>query len=98
MPSENGLSRCKALSLLGAGAATPLLGTDIAAAAAPAFVLTPGAAGAPPVTGLHLTFGSDPARQMIVSWITDSPVRNPRVLFGGLDTGFGACAQARTRT
>ncbi|SDX33356.1 3',5'-cyclic AMP phosphodiesterase CpdA [Amycolatopsis xylanica] len=98
MPSENGLSRRKALGLLGAGAATPLLGTDIAAAAAPAFVLTPGAAGAPPVAGLHLTFGSDPARQMIVSWITDSPVRNPRVLFGGLDTGFGACAQARTRT
>ncbi|WP_409181441.1 purple acid phosphatase family protein [Amycolatopsis sp. VS8301801F10] len=48
--------------------------------------------------GLHLTFGRDPARQMVVSWLTDGPVRRPRVLYGTLDAGFGSYAPAVTRT
>jgi hypothetical protein len=51
-----------------------------------------------PVTGLHLTFGADPARQMVASWITDSRVSHPRVIFGALEHGFGTRAQAITRT
>jgi hypothetical protein len=50
------------------------------------------------VQGLHLTFGRDPSRQMVVSWITEGSVGRPRVLYGTLDGGFGAVAQADTRT
>ncbi|MFF3150207.1 hypothetical protein ACFVRU_53045, partial [Streptomyces sp. NPDC057927] len=82
--SSEGVSRRHALGLLGtagAGAAvTPLLGAGTAQAAplaAPALHLTADSAGAPPVQGLHLTFGADPRTQMTVSWITDRPVTRP---------------------
>jgi len=39
----------------------------------------------PPVSGLHLQFGADPASQLVVSWHTLQPVRDPRVLLGRLD-------------
>jgi hypothetical protein len=104
--ASGGLSRRHALGLLGtagAGAvAVPLLGAGTAAAAtpssAPAFHVTPDTAGAPPVQGLHLTFGADPRTQMVVSWLTDGPVKNPRVHYGTLQHGFGSGADARTRT
>ena len=103
---SGGLSRRHALGLLGtagAGAAvTPLLGATPAAAdapfGAPAFRPSPGSGGAPPVQGLHLTFGADPSRQMVVSWLTDSPVRTPRVTYGTLEHGLGSGADAHTRT
>ncbi|MFC1432059.1 purple acid phosphatase family protein [Streptacidiphilus sp. N1-3] len=103
---SGGLSRRHALGLLGtagAGAvAVPLLGAGTAAAdapiGAPAFNPTPDTAGAPPVQGLHLTFGADPRTQMVVSWLTDGPVKKPRVLYGTLKHGFGSSADARTRT
>jgi 3',5'-cyclic AMP phosphodiesterase CpdA len=100
--SNHAVTRRGALGLLGAvgagAAAAPLLGaTPAAAATGPAFVPTPGG-GATPVQGLHLTFGKDPARQMVASWITDGSVRRPRVLYGTLEGGFGATAQADTRT
>jgi 3',5'-cyclic AMP phosphodiesterase CpdA len=103
---SGGLSRRHALGLLGtagAGAAvTPLLGAAPAAAdapfAAPAFLPTPGSVGASPVQGLHLTFGKDPSSQMVVSWITDSPVNRPRVMYGTLEHGLGSGAEAQTRT
>ena len=44
---------------------------------------------ATPVQGLHLTFGADPARQMVASWITDGSVSRPRVVYGTLEGGFG---------
>jgi hypothetical protein len=92
------VSRRGALGLLGASAAAaPLLGAAPAAASAPAFVPS-GGANATPVQGLHLTFGADPARQMVVSWITDGSVSRPRVLYGTLEGGFGSVAQAETRT
>jgi hypothetical protein len=108
--SGSGLSRRAAIGLLGgagaAVAAVPLLGTGVAdAAPAPtsgnlstAFKVSPDVAGAPPVQGLHLTFGADPQTQMAVSWITDGPVRNPRVLVGKLSHGFGDTVNAHTRT
>jgi hypothetical protein len=98
--STPSLSRRQALGLLGgagAVAAIPLLGvTPAEAATAPAARPQPGRSGAPPVQGLHLTFGRDPATQMVASWITDGAVRRPRVLYGTLDDGFGACADAET--
>ena len=106
-PEEpGGLSRRHALGLLGtagAGAvAVPLLSAGPAEAAtpfgSPAFNPTPDAAGAPPIQGLHLTFGTDPSSQMVVSWITDGAVDKPRVLYGTLKQGFGSSADARTRT
>lgn len=113
-PAEGGLARRHALGLLGtagAGAvAVPLLGAGTASAAtgtsaamaataaAPAFNPTPDTAGAPPVQGLHLTFGADPATQMTVTWLTDGPVKRPRVLYGTLEHGFGSGVDARTRT
>jgi hypothetical protein len=39
----------------------------------------------PPVAGLHLQFGADAASEIVVSWHTLQPVRNPRVVLGQLD-------------
>ena len=104
--TSGGLSRRSALTLFGGAgaglAAAPLLNSASAQAApgpaSTALRISPGAAGAVPVTGLHLTFGADPARQMVASWITDSPVSHPRVIFGSLEHGFGTTAKAITRT
>jgi len=104
-PSGN-LTRRHALELLGTAgagaAAVPLLGSGPAAAtassAAPAISITPDSAGAPPVQGLHLTFGADPSTQMVISWITAGPVNKPRALYGTLEDGFGRGADATTRT
>ena len=100
------LSRRTAVGLIGTAGvgvvAAPLMTAGTAAAepapAAPAFLPSPDTGGAPPVQGLHLTFGKDPATQMVVSWITDGPVKRPRVLYGTLGQGLGSGAQARTRT
>lgn len=93
------VSRRNALGLLGAAgtgaAAGPLLGMNIASAAG---VAPTTGSGATPVQGLHLTFGKDPARQMVASWITEVSVHRPRVVFGTLDGGFGSTVQADTRT
>jgi hypothetical protein len=95
--TKHTVSRRGALGLLGGIGAAPLLGATPAAAAGPTFVPSAGN-GATPVQGLHLTFGRDPARQMVASWITDKSVSRPRVLFGTLEGGFGASVQADTRT
>jgi len=39
----------------------------------------------PPVAGLHLQFGADASSEVVVSWHTLQPVRNPRVVLGHLD-------------
>ena len=59
----------------GHGAATP-------SRQAPDLLRRPSGLGAPPVSGLHLTFGDDPTAEMVVSWTTYEPVRAPRVLLG----------------
>ncbi|GAA0408201.1 metallophosphoesterase family protein [Microbispora corallina] len=54
--------------------------------------------GSTPVQGLHLQFGGDPRSQMVVSWITDEEVKNPRVVYGTLNGGFGSTASAVTKS
>jgi hypothetical protein len=105
-PSGPHIGRRTAVGLLGtagaAAVAAPLLGATPAAAApsgaSAAFLPSPDAGGAPPASGLHLQFGADPATQMVVSWLTDGPVKRPRVLYGTIEHGLGQGAQARTRT
>lgn len=63
----------------------------------PELAIEPARVAAPPVTGLHLQFGADAAREAVVSWQSPGSVRNPVVRFGTATTGFGATAQAQTR-
>jgi hypothetical protein len=95
--SKSTVSRRGALGLLGAGAGAGIASAAPDPAALPA---VPGSTGgsSTPVQGLHLTFGRDPSRQMVVSWLTESAVKRPRVLYGTLEGGFGGIAQADTRT
>jgi hypothetical protein len=107
-PSESdqgGLSRRAVLGAAGAGAAglggTALLpGTAWAdpGLAGPALWSQPGRAGAPDVHGLHLQFGADAAREVVVSWSTPTSVARPRVLFGTASDGYGHDVAARTVT
>jgi 3',5'-cyclic AMP phosphodiesterase CpdA len=71
-----------------------------AAAAAPSPLLwkQPERLGAPPNSGLHLTFGADPAREMTVSWSTATSVAAPRVRYGTPEGGFGDEVSAETVT
>ncbi|MFM1722990.1 metallophosphoesterase family protein [Rhodococcus sp. PAM 2766] len=62
----------------------------------PDFWQQTGAIGAPSVTGLHLQFGTDAAREMVVSWITPTAVDRPRVEFGTLSGGPGRSVAAET--
>ncbi len=106
-PRSSEVTRRRALGLLGAAgagaAAVPLLGNATAAAATrnhPGGTHPGGGVtgGVPPVQGLHLTFGRDPARQMVVSWLTEGAVTGPRVHYGSFDGGYGRAADAETRT
>jgi hypothetical protein len=47
---------------------------------------------------VHLTFGEDPTGEVVVSWVTPSPVSNPAVVVGTTDGGFGHTVKAETRT
>ncbi|WP_203919780.1 purple acid phosphatase family protein [Rugosimonospora africana] len=104
------LSRRSALIALGttgaAATGAALLGGTAAEAAtppaptasSPLLLSRPEKLGAPPVEGLHLTFGADPTSQMVVSWTTDTSVSHPRVSYGTMEGGFGRTVQAETRT
>jgi hypothetical protein len=106
--TAKGPSRRRMLGLLGTAGATaavtPLLGKAPASAqerpgtGSAAFIASPNTSGASPVKGLHLTFGVDPARQMVVSWLTESAVASPRVFYGTLEHGFGSSVAADTRS
>jgi hypothetical protein len=82
--------------LTGAGAAS------LAAAAVP-LAATRAARGAGPATPdgtpeqIHLTWGEDPSRVVIVSWASAAQAINPRVHFGG-DCSFGKTVPAVQRT
>ncbi|MBF6064544.1 metallophosphoesterase family protein [Nocardia terpenica] len=52
----------------------------------------------PRVSGLHLQFGADAAREAVVSWHTVGSVSKPMVRFGTAGNGFGSTVQAETRT
>ena len=47
---------------------------------------------------IHLTFGEDPAREVVVSWVTPAPVSKPKVMVGTPAGGFGRAVEAETRT
>ena len=47
---------------------------------------------------VHLTFGEDPAREVVVSWVTPTSVANPTVVVGTPAGGFGRRIAAETRT
>jgi len=50
----------------------------------------------PAVNGLHLQFGADPAREIVVSWHTLQPVDDARVLLGGIDGRYKSSYHAET--
>jgi hypothetical protein len=52
--------------------------------------------GAPEVGGLHLQYGADASTEVVVSWHTVTAVRNPRVILGTPDDGFGRIVAADT--
>jgi Purple acid Phosphatase, N-terminal domain/Calcineurin-like phosphoesterase len=72
--------------------------TGSGTAGGPLLLARPAGTGAPPVEGLHLTFGADPATEMVVSWTSHGPVGNPRASYGTLEGGFGRTVAAQTRT
>ena len=82
------ISRRKLLAAAGIGGgvvvAASLIGTGEAQDALPARPSSDPVA-TPPVAGLHLQFGADASSEMVVSWHTLQPVRNPRVVLGHLD-------------
>ena len=82
----------------GAVAAASVIGTGVAEAApasgnAEAAALDP--VTTPPVAGLHLQFGADASAEMVVSWHTRQPVRNPRVVLGRLDGKLEQTVEAK---
>jgi len=72
--------------------------TTAAQATSPLLWRQPEKLGAPPVDGLHLTFGADPSREMFVSWSSVTPILKARVRYGTPEDGFGHEAKAETRT
>jgi len=102
-PDRDRLSRRGLLTAAGVGsaalAAGPLLG-----AGAPAAALVAGEQGGPAgdpaatprVAGLHLQFGADASREVVVSWHTLQQVSRPRVLFGRLGRDEDRSAAAAT--
>src|ERR1700677_1604658 len=81
--SEFEISRRRPLAAAGLTGGAAMAGPLAGAPRASAEPASP--AGAPPVAGIHLQFGADPASQMVVSWHTLQPVGRPRVLLGRLD-------------
>ncbi|MDJ1135882.1 purple acid phosphatase family protein [Streptomyces iconiensis] len=93
------LRRRTVLTGSGATGAALLLGSGTReAAASPVLWSRHSRAGAPGVTGVHLQFGADAAREMAVSWLTPEPVRRPRIHLGTLGGGFGRTVAADTRS
>ncbi|MQY25624.1 purple acid phosphatase family protein [Nocardia aurantia] len=60
--------------------------------------VAPERAAAPRVSGLHLQFGADAAREAVVSWHTVGSVRKPVVRFGTAVDNFGSSVDAETKT
>src|ERR1700689_363341 len=90
------ISRRKLLAAAGIGGgavvAASLFGPGPAQSPPAASPLDPAT---PPVTGLHLQFGADASSEMVVSWHTLQPVRNPRVMLGRLDGRLEQTVEAK---
>ena len=93
---------------IGAGAVEQIAPSVATAHPAKATLRAPRRAGhdapapsAPPITGIHLQFGADPATEMVVTWQTYGAVTNPRVVLAsasGRRTGFPVAASTQTYT
>ncbi|MGA4544544.1 purple acid phosphatase family protein [Uniformispora flossi] len=85
--------------VVGGAAATPAAAADDPAGTPGSALLwdKPGALGAPSVTGLHLQFGADASREVVVSWLTLQPVAKPHVQYGTAQAGLGRSVEAETR-
>ena len=99
MSDTPSVSRRALLGAAGAGAAGATL-LSPPASANPGVTLwsQPGHAGAPDVHGVHLQFGADAAREVVVSWSTPQSVARPRVLLGRAGEDFGRGVPADTVT
>ena len=82
------------LTTAGAVAVSPFLGAGTATAAEDSEGGDP--VGTPPVSGLHLQFGADASLEVVVSWHSLQPVREPRVLLGRPDGGYERSVPANT--
>jgi 3',5'-cyclic AMP phosphodiesterase CpdA len=87
-----------AAPLLTRRSALKLAGASAAGLALPSFWRQVAIAGAPAPEQVHLQFGADSAREMVVSWATPAPVSRPRARLGTASGGFGREVAARTRT
>ena len=74
-------------SLLKAG----MVAAGATAIGVPDFWLKPGTAAVMP-SGLHIAYGADPGREMVVSWSTPESVRNPRLMLGDAAGAYGSVA------
>ena len=92
------LSRRKLLAAAGLGGGAVVAASLIGAADAEAATPSRGSrdpVATPPVAGLHLQFGADASSEMVVSWHTLQPVRNPRVVLGRLDGKLEQTVEAK---
>ena len=108
--TAQGLARRQFLKIGGlAGMATiaapllpPVTGAARATAAAPRtglnLIRQADRSGAPAADQLHLQFGADTARSMVVSWSTPVPVRRAKVRLGTPTGGHGHEVHARVKT
>ncbi len=66
--------------------------------ASPVFWQQAAKADVAPAEQIHLTFGADPAREVVVSRATPTAVSRPAVVVGTAHGGFGRKTEAETRT
>ena len=98
--SSSSVSRRGFLASAGIGGAavvaSPLLGAGTASAAdGDPLRTSPGdPTSTPRVGGLHLQFGADAAREVVVSWHTLAPVGSPRVYYGPTNGALGRASRA----
>ena len=95
------LSRRRLLAAAGLATGAAVVASVIGArpaVAAPAALPVSDPVATPPVAGLHLQFGADGSTEMVASWHTLQPVRNPRVLVGRLDGKLEQTVEAKPST
>jgi hypothetical protein len=103
---SSGMSRRRLLAAAGftaaATAGATMVGSAGASAAVGPQVSPDGAVGdpvqTPRVQGLHLQFGGDASREVVVSWFTLQSVDRPRVFLGRPDGSFERTVAGQTRT
>jgi hypothetical protein len=66
--------------------------------AAPQLWLQSDASSTTPPEQIHLQFGEDASRQVVVSWATATNVSEPRLRLGTPHDGFGRTVKVETRT